>query len=183
MIFRNDDITSNTKWDVMWEMYGLIKTLFPEADYWSCVTILCKDNDKGSVYEQVPFKGRDLKWFADVDSAYGINWVCPGRICSHGLFHLDHSKALRETQMLSIISSCNLLCTKTFVPPFNKYNEDTLDICRENNIEMVAKDGWKSLEHEKFDPTHDKWYFHSWRWTAKELRKALSGNSANVGQL
>ena len=96
------------------------------------------------------------------------------KVASHGLYHIDHSKVSRQTQEMSIIGSCAYLKTDKFVPPFNKFNKETSDICFDNGIQMCASTAWKNLEFEKFDPLRELWYFHSWRWTPKQLKEFLS---------
>lgn len=175
MIFRNDDVNVNTDKTKLAEMYGVIHTLFPDADIWSCVTLFSQSNYRGSVYFDVPFKDKNVNWFYEnADSFMGEDVYPPlYKIASHGLYHIDHSRVSRDTQEMSILGSCAYLNTKIFVPPFNRFNKDTEDICFDNNIKMIPT-GWKSLEHDTFDSTHPLWYFHSWRWTKKELKEVLS---------
>lgn len=177
LIFRNDDVTSNTNPLDLQRVYGAIHTTFPDAEIWSCLTLFCQRNNRGSVYQDVPFKSKDTNWFYQNADAFMTYKPLSKlfKVASHGLYHIDHSKVSRETQEMSIVGSCSYLKTDRFVPPFNRYNQDTLDICFDNNIKIIPE-GWKSLEHEEFDPTHKLWYFHSWRWTAAKLKDVLSGS-------
>jgi hypothetical protein len=99
----------------------------------------------------------------------------PVRVASHGLIHVDHRLLSREVQELSIIASCSLLETTTFVPPFNKYNKDTLDIAAEHSIEVVRfEDGWRHVKHNSFNRDQKLWYFHPFDLTPVELDSWLA---------
>jgi hypothetical protein len=181
LIFRNDDVSVNTNKKKLAQIYGAIHTVFPDAEIWSCITLFGQKNSKGSVYKDVPFKGKETNWFyKNIDSFMYLYRHALYKTASHGLFHIDHSKVNRQAQEMSIISSCAYLHTDKFVPPFNKYNQDTLDICFDNEIK-IDTDGWKSLEFEPFDPKHEKWYFHSWRWEPETLKRKLNEHSAVMG--
>jgi hypothetical protein len=176
LIFRNDDVNSNTDFDLMNELYHFILSKHPDAIIWSGVTIFSKFNRLGSVYPNPPFKGRPIQSFYDVNRILQYT-AAPNNVqlVSHGLWHIDHSKVDRSLQEASILTSCNLLDTDIFVPPFNHYNQDTVEICDINNIELTKLEhGWKSMEHNKFDPKHSLWYFHSWQWSVEKLLDYLS---------
>ena len=181
IIFRNDDVCANTDLMDLCKQYALIETLIPNVEIWSAVSLFSKFSGMGSVYPEVPFKDRELKWFYGIDDFLSNVEVIPGVIASHGLFHVDHTIIPVEMQEMSIVTSCNYLNTEIFIPPFNRWNEDTLGICQGNGIDLVAKYPWKSLEFNNFDPSHKYWYFHSWKWTPEKLRKALNGHSVKVG--
>jgi hypothetical protein len=74
---------------------------------------------------------------------------------------------------MSILTSCSIVDTKIFVPPFNAFNETTEEICRDNGITLVKPDGWKSIEHNDIDREHEKWYCHAWRWTPEEFERKI----------
>lgn len=184
LIFRNDDVNPNTDMEGMDAQYDVIRDLFPDVEIWSAITMFSRMSDRGAVYNQVPFKDRPLEWFYDVNrllySYDGEGWEV---ICSHGLLHVDHSQLSRDAQEMSILTSCNYLQTDIFVPPFNRYNETTEEICDNHCIDLIEKEGWKNFEYEDFDPSHEQWYFHSWRWNKDTLREKLLGKRRNVGQL
>lgn len=183
MIFRDDDINPNSDFLNVENCYKVIKDLFPKAEIISGVTIFGKANDLGSVYANPPFKTHSVKWFYDVDMFVLPEDLPETTIASHGLIHVDHSRIDTDAQEMSILTSCNLLDTKIFIPPFNKFNEDTLQICEDNGIKiLLSSEGWKSLEFNKFDSKHDKWYFHSWRFTPETLREALNARVTNHSQ-
>lgn len=178
MIFRNDDVNSNTNLEHLREIYAVIAEFFPNAEIWSSISLFSRQTNNGSIYEDVPFKLKPKEWFYRVNQFFEIKKLLPKSvITSHGLFHADHSFLQIDAQEMSILSSCSLLHTNIFVPPFNKYNSDTEGICKDNHIRLVKPDGWKNFEYEEFDPNHRCWYFHSWRFTPEKLRGVLDGNS------
>ena len=62
--------------------------------------------------------------------------------------------------------------TKCFIPPFNKWNADTEDICDEHDIELVkSEDGWKCMEYNDFDENHGMWYLHAREFTFPEFEE------------
>jgi len=181
LVLRNDDVNPNTDFKDMADLYCDISEYIPNCRIISCFNFFARTCESGSVYPCVPFKDRPVNWFYSVNRVLNP-YLVSGDCASHGLFHIDHTKVGRETQEMSILSSCNMLKVKTFVPPFNRFNEDTIDICKENDIWLVGLDEkWKSIEHEEFDPSYKYWYFHSWRFNQRSLRKVLSGSSVNVG--
>lgn len=174
MQFSDHDINPNTDFVKMNECYAVIKELFPTAEIISGVNLLGRENEEGSVYPHAPFKNNPVYWFYGVDNFIQVEDLPKTTIASHGLIHVDHSKIDHDAQEMSILSSCSMLGTKIFIPPFNKFNEDTLQICEDNKIEIIISSyGWKSLEHNAFDKNHEKWYFHSWRYNPTSLRETL----------
>ena len=94
---------------------------------------------------------------------------------SHGLIHVDHRLLSREAQEMSILTSCSLAKSKVFVPPFNKWNKDSEDICREHNIQLVKfEDGWLCMEYNDFNPDQELWYIHSREFTLDSFREWLA---------
>ncbi len=168
LIIRNDDVspcTGNCK-----KVYEEIKSVLPDCEIWSCVNVISKGNRDGSVYPFPPFKNRPVDWFYNIDlMEYSRKSDNCDVIASHGLFHLDHSQIHYDAQLMSILSSCRYLETDIFVPPFNRYNEDTVEICRKYNISLIKPSEWRSLETHSFDSNHKKWYFHSWRYREGEI--------------
>ncbi len=183
LVFRNDDVSININPKELSKIYGIIHNLFPDAEIWSCVTLFAKRNPRGSIYPLTPFKHNSTNWFYKTADSFMYDYRHPFyKVASHGLYHIDHASVPRTTQEMSIIGSCSFLKTDLFIPPFNSFNQDTIDICFDNNIKMKTE-GWKSLEHNDFDSNHKFWYWHSWRFSGKQLQEKLSAdrNSKNVG--
>lgn len=180
MIIRNDDVNYNTNSNKLTEMYALIKSIIPECEIWSCITLFSGRNSIGSVYADLPLKEKEINWFyKNANSFIGENKYQFSKIASHGLYHVDHSKLSRDAQEMSILGSCSYLNTNIFVPPFNRFNQDTLDICFDNDIKIKA-DGWKSMEFNMFDSNHKNWYLHSWLWEIEKLKEYLSADFAKL---
>jgi len=183
VIFRNDDVNPNTNFKDLSDLYCEIGENVPGCRIISCFNFFARTCESGSVYSGVPFKDKPVNWFYDVNRVLNP-YLVSGDCASHGLFHIDHTKVSKDTQEMSILSSCRLLKVKTFVPPFNRFNEDTIDICKENDIWLVGlQEKWKSIEHEEFDPNHKYWYFHSWRFNSKIMGNIFNGYRSNLGQL
>lgn len=178
MIIRNDDVNANSNFREMDAMYGLLRSVIsPTPEIWSCVNMFSKQNEKGAVHPGIPLKEQPLPYFFEVDQRINLNDIAQfdsGIIVSHGLWHFDHTDASMDLQEASIVTSCQLLFTNVFVPPFNKWDARMEHICIERGIRLVKpSEGWKSFEHNKFDVTHPLWYFHSWKWTPDKLREYL----------
>ncbi len=166
----------NTDVKKLAKIYGIIHNLFPNANIWSCITLFAGANFKGSVYGELPLKEKDVNWFYQNANLFMKEYRHPlYKVASHGMYHLDHSKLSKDAQEMSIIGSCSFLKTNVFVPPFNKFNQDTLDICFDNHI-TIKTDEWKSLEFNDFDSSHRLWYFHSWRFTTNQLKDKLNAD-------
>ena len=79
---------------------------------------------------------------------------------------------IKEVQEISILISASLVKSKIFIPPFNKWNEDTEDVCYEHGIELIKfEDGWLSMEHNKFFDSHNKWYLHAREFDIENFKK------------
>jgi len=184
IMFRNDDVCSNTNMKKMAGVYDLLKTYYPSCRIINGITICSRNTNRGSVYDEVPFKNNPVKWFYDIDKFLGRDFIdkLPYENASHGLFHVNHAKLHYDAQLMSIMSSCSYLKTTVFIPPFDAWNEDTEYACYKSGVKMLSrgKQEWKSLEYEPFDSSHKLWYFHSWRMTIGTLREQLG---LNVGQL
>lgn len=171
--FRCDDVSPNTNMADLHQMYLFLKENF-NCEFWSVVSMFGRSSEDGSVYPGVPFKGQSRDFFYDVDRV-NSRLFYPGEVVSHGLVHADHSTLQFDAQEMSIMTSCNYLKTKTFVPPFNRYNETTEAVCRMNNIKLVKfQEGWRCLDREDFDPLHTLWYFHPWKFTFESFKEKLN---------
>ena len=95
------------------------------------------------------------EWLYDMSEKYNA------RLASHGLIHVDHRLLDFSAQELSILMSTSILSSKIFVPPFNKYNKNTIEICHENKIDLIKwEDGWRHLSYQKFKDDGAKYYMH-----------------------
>ena len=82
----------------------------------------------------------------------------------HGIPHVDHRLLDYAAQELSIVQSCAIARSHTFIPPFHKWNKDTEAICNERGIELVKLDTTKMRHvlYHNYDPDFDvDYYFHT----------------------
>ena len=177
IIFRNDDVSmASNVWDVH-DMYKTINNKLPDAEIWSAVTVFSKGRS-GPVNPKLMYsqsKDNPFDFFYDVDSVWRYKRGF-GKLVSHGLFHVDHSRLDFKSAEMSILGSCKFLETDIFIPPYGRVNDAVIDVCKKHGIKLelgYPLDGWKSLEFNKFDPTHEKWYFHSWRYTPETFKMDL----------
>lgn len=175
IIFRNDDVSPNSNLDYIREMYATIKEYFPDARIISAVNIFSKSSEDRSPYPKL--KPVDIDFpkvdrMMDLSKLEGLE-----EIASHGLFHLDHRAASKDLQEISIRASCEILGTKIFVPPFLRTNEQTESICRRHGIEIMGglwEDDWINLDNEDAVRGHQKFLFHSWKFTPESFRKRFA---------
>lgn len=165
LTIRIDDVSENTLYqDLIWQL-GVWRKM--GARIICGINVFCKEAKSGSVYPDLPLSNHPSRYFFDVDKVWEFGRIFNGiDIASHGLVHADHSKLSRDAQEMSILTSCSILRSKLFIPPFNRINEETVRICADNGIEIIgncANRIWKSLEFEAFDATHEFWYYHPWR--------------------
>lgn len=188
IVFRNDDVNPSTDLERLYELYECIGRIYPHNQIISGITLFGVWNTKEAVYPDLPLKNKTNKYFYDSNRIMTRYSHVIGDIASHGMFHVFHSKLSKDAQEMSIVGSCRFLKTDKFIAPFNDYNQDTIDVCVENKIELITKTyPWKSIEHNDFDSNHKYWYMHSWKWTTKKLREYLnadisSRNGTNMGQ-
>jgi hypothetical protein len=176
MILRLDDICLNTDMshaNALAEMW----TEHWHSEVWYCVSPLIFVRNDERVFPPILKALSDYRKFYEID-ACGIPDVPDSvTVCSHGLIHVDHRLLDRSAQEMSILASCHLLKSRVFVPPFNKWTSDMLDICRENGIHLVCfEDGWRSVECEPYTESIDKYYLHSRNVTHKQMESWLKAS-------
>lgn len=179
LTFRIDDVSVNTDSDKLSDITELLRDRHPKCEiiYGVSVAVCNMDYYRGIQKERVfpkifnAFSDPRKFYRADlVGVPHGLDKVV---IASHGLIHVDHRLLTRECQEMSILVSCSVLKSKIFIPPFNKWNKATEEICKEHGIELIKfEDGWKHLAHEKFFPDGN-WYFHTHDFTFEEFAKRL----------
>jgi len=179
VIIRVDDVSPNTD---MAELNDVARILRDElgAKVIYGINLFAKATKLGSVYPDLPMRGREFSYFCDVDRLFDPYIPRFVKVASHGLIHAEHGKLSYETQQFSILVSCSYLRTKTFIPPFMSFNDDTRKICAENGIELIEGSGWGNMEKEEYDGNHKQWYFHPWRMKLKDIRKWVNASKVNV---
>jgi hypothetical protein len=178
MIFRIDDVSVNTDLEALEGILDTIKHYCPFANFLLAVSPMVHDlkhapvADRERAFPRILSAMSDHRNFFKVDHA-GIpeaHGMRGAQFASHGLVHVDHRLMGREAQELSIVTSCSVLHTKVFVPPFNKYNADTESVCAEHGLELVRfEDGWRHVNYNDFDSGHDRYYFHTHDVTTSDL--------------
>ena len=173
-IFRFDDINTNEDLEKTIKIARLIKDKVEDVNVLFCISPLVCDmsHETGKhserIFPKILNAYSDYRIFYKVDKC-GIptfpEWITRA---SHGLIHVDHRLLTKEAQEMSIITSCALAKSSIFVPPFNKWDKNTEEICEENKIELVKfEDGWLCCEYNKYDSNHNLWYLHAREFTLK----------------
>jgi hypothetical protein len=170
MIFRFDDICLNTDMKNANEMAKYLNSVGHRVLY--AVSLLSQRTGNQFVFDPI------LKAYSDHRLFFGMSQLgmpdVPDfvEVVSHGIVHVDHRLLSRDAQELSIISSCSLLDTLMFAPPFNKWNDDTEVICIANDIELQKfEDGWRGVEHNAYSTAIETWYLHSRNLTLEKMKK------------
>ena len=179
-IFRFDDICINTNMKETNKMAALLKERFKDCRVLFCISPLVHDmseqegNKAERIYPKIFNAYSDYRKFYTVDLCGLPEIIPPAERASHALVHVDHRLLPHAAQEMSILVSCSLSKSKVFVPPFNKWNNDTEDICEEHNIDLVKfEDGWLCCEYNDFDSSHDLWYLHSREFTYEKFEEWL----------
>ena len=124
-IFRFDDICINTDIQNAIKIATHINSIFENVNIVFAISplvnnIISEDTTISQrVYPQIFNAYSDFRIFYNVDKG-GIPLFSEEIIrASHGLIHIDHRLLTKEAQELSILSSCSLMKSSIFVPPFN----------------------------------------------------------------
>ena len=161
--FRFDDICINSNMQTVNKMTDFLLENFEGCEViWAVSPIVSKsEKDKQRVFPSIYNAHSNKSIFYNVDGI-GIPQLRKDvTFAGHGLIHTDHRLLDYDAQEMSVLTSCNLIGAKTFVPPFNKYNGDTINICFFNDIELIKwEEGWRCMDYEKWDGMHDMWYIH-----------------------
>jgi hypothetical protein len=186
-IARIDDISLNTDGDKLLKIVELLDDLLPNTKIMLGVSPLIFTMDENDLLKRERIFPSILNAFSDhrlymkVNRAGVPDYLQDLRtrknlvIASHGLVHVDHRLLAYEAQELSIITSCSLVSSNIFVPPFNKWNSATQAICQEAQIDLIKfEDGWKHLMHNRFSRDEIcNFYFHTHDLGVEEFEKIL----------
>lgn len=178
-IFRFDDVCINADMNLINDMTNFLFDRFPTCVVLWGVSPLVHDmsEEKNEVTRQRIFPKilnahSDYRKYYDVDLAGVPDLNTRATLAAHGLVHVDHRLLPKPAQEMSILISASLVKSKIFIPPFNKWNKDTDEICKEHGIELIKfEDGWLSMEHNKFNESHDRWYLHAREFTLDNFKK------------
>ncbi len=173
MVFRFDDVSGNSNMKTIYSIADLLWDKFPECIIICGMSPITHVSCGERVFPSILNARSDYREFYEVDCCE-IPKFSGALFAGHGLIHMDHRLLDYQAQEMSILVSCSLAKGKIFIPPFNKWNELTEQICKENEIELIKfEDGWKSAEHNTFDATHKLWYLHPYAWTVDKFKEWL----------
>jgi hypothetical protein len=178
-IFRFDDVCINADMDLINKMTDFLVNKFPDCTVIWGVSSLLHDmsNEKSDISKQRIFPKilnahSDHRVFYNVDIAGLPEFNKNAVIASHGLIHVDHRLLDKSAQEMSILVSASLVKSKIFIPPFNKWNKYTEEICKEHNIELIKfEDGWLCMEYNTYYDDQILWYLHAREFTFDNFKK------------
>lgn len=167
--FRIDDVSMNTDLGSLWSIVDLLHRRCEGARVVVAVSPLVHRLDGEPLKDRERAFPRKLSAMSDHRNLFRVEHMgmpdfgsLDVKVASHGLVHVDHRLMGREAQELSIVTSCSLLGTQLFVPPFNKYDADTISICKEHEIELVRfEHGWQHVRYNDYSPKHHLYYMHT----------------------
>lgn len=170
-IFRFDDVCINADMDLIQRITDYLFDNF-ECSVIYGVSPLVQVTGNQRVFPEILNAMSDYRNFYKVQRC-GVPKIDPRvKVAGHGLFHVDHRLLTKEAQEMSIVASCSLAGGNTFIPPFNKWNKHTQDVCNEHNIWLVKfEDGWRSMECNDYDEKHEMWYLHAREWTLPKIKQ------------
>lgn len=186
--FRFDDISINTNEEKLISMIDMIFSKYTDSEIILGISPFVHDmsnfegRKKERIFPEILNVYSDFRVFYNIDKV-GIPINLIDKIISnykniytagHGLVHVDHRLINRSVQEISILLSCNLIKSSMFIPPFNKYNKDTEEICNENNIKLLKfEDGWTHLFYYKVSDNSNKYYVHSHDFDLDQFKERL----------
>lgn len=175
--FRFDDVCLNADSIHTNNIARLLRNKFPDCCIIYAVSPLVVESTCQRVYPKIWNALSDYRQFYKVTDAavpvfFGIDNIT---VASHGLIHVDHRLLAHAAQEMSILVSCSLVRSKIFVPPFNKWNKHTEDICNENGIDLIKfEDGWRCMEYEPYNTDTKLWYLHARELTLKQVEQWIN---------
>ena len=180
--FRFDDICVNADMEKANSMAKILIEKFPGCEVLFCISPLVHDMSgttgvtRERIFPKIYNAYSDFRKFYNVDICEVPDIIPEVTKASHALIHVDHRLLSREAQEMSILVSCSLAKSKIFVPPFNKWNKDTEEICKEHNIELVKfEDGWLCMEYNDFNKNNYLWYVHSREFELDTFKEWING--------
>lgn len=169
MTFRFDDICLNTDVDRLSEMVRVIRRL-PKSRIIFAVSPMGHDMHDAPGLERERIFPAMFHVEHDHRVFYKPDWTgvpepkvlaMADVVAAHGLIHVDHRLLSRKVQELSIVAACALVKSQVFMPPFNKWNEKTREVCSEHGIELMTAFDWKHLKFHAVSCEHENYYVHT----------------------
>lgn len=184
-VIRVDDISINLDFKRLDKFLHIVKVKYPSVNILLAVSPMVFDMNlwepghegkRERVFPSILNAKSDHRVYFEVEKIGIPEWLhdivkkynC--QLATHGLIHVDHRMLSKELQEMSIIASSSLVKSKIFVPPFNKYNQDTFDVCKEFDIKIVRwEDGWIHLGYHPFSNDNNKYYVHLHDYPGEKL--------------
>lgn len=187
MVLRFDDVSLNSDLHNLHGITDIFRSKFPNAEILYAVSPLVHDcgsepeRHSQRIYPRKFNAMSDWKQFLRPDFVGIPAFRKDITSASHGLIHCDHRLLSRDQQEMSILISCSLVKSNIFVPPYNKWNKITEEVCKENRIDLIKfEDGWLSMEHNKFAPDHKLWYLHDREFTKENFIKYIENDTISA---
>jgi hypothetical protein len=172
--FRIDDISINTNTVKLNSIVSAIFARFPESVVLLGISpvVFSSEQSNERVYPKILNAISEESEFFKADSC-GLPDLTSLRtkysgltFAGHGIPHIDHRLLSLQAQEMSIVTSCSLANSSTFIPPFNKWNKDTEQVCKKHNIHLVKfEDGWRHTVYTRPTPKFTKYYFHTFDYS------------------
>lgn len=170
-VFRFDDVCINADYGHIIAITQLLCNAFPNSRVIHAISPIVYDTGDQRVFPKI------LNAYSDpivynFGTKIGIPEIDPlVERASHGLIHVDHRLLTKEAQDMSITVSLAITKSNIFVPPFNKYNQDTEDICNKRGVELIRfEDGWRCMEYEPYNEETKLWYLHARELTIEQVK-------------
>lgn len=178
-IFRFDDVCINADMQLVNDMTDFLFDRFPDCKVLWGVSPLVNDMSyeksyisKQRIFPKIFNAHSDYRKFYNVDLAGLPELHSRAVMASHGLIHVDHRLLDKSAQEMSILISASLVKAKVFIPPFNKWNKFTEEICNEHGIELIKfEDGWLCMEYNEYNDSQNLWYLHAREFDIETFKK------------
>ncbi len=179
IIFRCDDVSINTDINKLQKIENIILNYIPDADFIFGISLIVNDMSEQTGLGKERIFPKIFNAFSDYKIFYKANKIgipklykTKAKLASHGLIHVDHRLLTKESQEFSILVSCSIVQTNIFIPPFNKWDKNTENICAEHKIELIKfEDEWKHFSYNK--NISSKMYFHTHDFLIEDFENML----------
>lgn len=189
LTFRFDDVCVNSDIELHNQMTDYLFDKFPGCQViWAISPLVHSfEKERQRVFPKEWNALSDPFIHCNLDTM-GVPPIHPKVIrATHGLIHVDHRLLSRQAQKLSILLSASLVKAEVFVPPFNKWNEQTEEVCGRFIPIIKYEDGWRSMEYNSYTINEwycsyfrvsfngQQWYLHARQWTMESFKKWFEG--------
>ena len=180
-MFRFDDVSVNTDMSHLNELIATIRKHRPQTEILLAISSIVFSEEQFRRFrpeQQMRVHPSELTAMSNIEVYYqGTRCGLPSLPADvvragHGIAHVDHRLLGRKAQAMSILMSCALAQASIFVPPYNKYNQNTQEICASNDIRLVKwEDGWLHCLYNAYQKEHKLWYCHPYDFSVEQLER------------